>query len=578
MHGSWSAGFQDVTTSDVVMFVGNNPLVSATSSYIAFPASNAKAELRRLKADGLAVIVIDPRRTETAAWADVHLQPRPGTDSFVLAGMIRLMIDSSLHDASFVTRFADGLDELRRTVDPFDETLVEERSGVPGTELREAARLFAQGPRGCAVGGTGINMAPHPVLNEYLLLCLNTLGGRYVRAGEQVSNPGVLTHGRRPVASARGPRAIWGRGPQPRTRGLSTLYDQMPASALADEILTPGEGQIRALIVSGGNPAVALPDQKRAVEALRSLDLLVCLDVRPTATTQLADYVIGCTLSLEKADATLAHDLRFARPFAQYAPPVVPRPGDLLDEWEVFHGLAARMGTPWDLGGRIGMPIPVDLAGGLPVGRPPTADDLWELLCGGARVPLDEVRAHPHGLSPDLDPVIVTEPDGESDERLQLADPGLMEELRAVIDESDDLGYPFRLISRRMWEYINSWGQDVPSVRRRYGANPAFLNPQDMTELGITEDELVTIASPHGEIVGFVRAAEDIPPGVVSMAHCWGSTDEGDEDVRQVGSSTNRLVDSRTDLSQLVGMARQSAIPVRVTRCDPGDGPLAVAD
>jgi anaerobic selenocysteine-containing dehydrogenase len=309
---------------------------------------------------------------------------------------------------------------------------------------------------------------------------------------------------------------------------------------------------------------VALPDQQRVLEAFASLDLLVCLDVRTTATTALADVVIGCKLSLEKSDTTLAHDLRFARPFAQATPAVARAPGDLLEEWEVFQGLADRMGSTWDLSGRVGMPIPIDVED-VAHDRPTSGEDIWDRLCSGGRVDLGEIRLHPHGLAPE-GPAVIVEAVTPSADRFQLADESLIAELASTLSETIEAGFDLLLISRRMWEYYNSWGQDVASVRKRWGANPAFLNPQDMVDLGITEGATVTVASPRGELVAVARSDSDLPRGVVSMAHCWGSSTGGlDEDTAAVGSCTNVLVDAGSDLDQIVGMARQSAIPVRVT-------------
>jgi len=194
-HGSWPAGFQDVATSDVVLLVGTNPVVSTVTSYIGMPMTNLRVELRRMRARGLRLLVIDPRRTETAALADIHLRPRPGTDAVVLGGMLRVIMSEARYDREFVDRFARGSKDLGHAVDVFTPELVEARTGVPAADLVDAARSFAEGPRGCAVGGTGINMSPHPTLNEYLLLCLNTLCGRYRRAGEQVTNPGGAHRG-----------------------------------------------------------------------------------------------------------------------------------------------------------------------------------------------------------------------------------------------------------------------------------------------------------------------------------------------------------------------------------------------
>lgn len=564
IHGSWPAGFQDVSTSDVVMLVGNNPLVSGFAAYTGFPVTNPRVELAARRRSGQKLIVIDPRRTETAAHADLHLQPLPGHDPEILAAMVRVVIDEGRFDADFVRRWATRVDELRVAVEPFTPERAARAADVDAADIVHAARLFADGPRGCAIGGTGPNMAPHPILTEYLLLCLNTLCGRYRRAGEVVPNPGVLTPGRSVVEGARGPRSIWGAGPQPRVRGLASVYGQMPSSALADEILEPGDGQIRALVVSGGNPLVALPDHQKAQRALRSLDLLVTLDVRMSQTAEISDYVIACALSLEKCDATVASDLRFPRPFAQFTPAAVPPPGDVIEEWEFFWGLARAMGTPWDLNRRIGMPIPVD-AVGMNIGRKPTSADLWAMLCSGARVPLEEVQRHPHGLAPDLDPVVIGPCDPRNEDRLQLADPTMLDELRAIASELGSANEKprFLLVSRRMWQFHNSWGQNIDRLREAHAPSPAHMNPADLVDLGVESGDVVSIASSHGELQAVAVAASDVRRGVVSMPHCWGSVD-GADDPLGAGACTNRLVDSESDLSAIVGMARQSAIPVEV--------------
>ena len=574
-HGSWPAGFQDVATSDVVLLVGTNPVVSTVTSYIGMPMTNLRVELRRLRARGLRLLVIDPRRTETAALADIHLRPRPGTDAVVLGGMLRVIMSEARYDREFVDRFARGSKDLGHAVDVFTPELVEARTGVPAADLVDAARSFAEGPRGCAVGGTGINMSPHPTLNEYLLLCLNTLCGRYRRAGEQVTNPGVLTAGRSVVEGPRGPRPITGRGDaQPRVRNLQTFYDQMPSAALADEILTGGEGQIRALVVSGGNPLVALPDAKKTRRALESLELLVTLDVRMAQTAAISHYVIGCPTSLEKSDATIASDLRFPVPFAQYTSPVVPPAPGLVEEWDFFRRLARAMGTPWDVEGRVGLPIPVDVDAERS-DEPATADDLWERLCASGSVPLHEVRRHPHGLLADVPtPIIEPMPHAVVDAaRLELADATMLDELREVARDGSvrvqDTEWPFLLTSRRMTEYYNSWGQDIPAVRKRHGANPAFLHPNDLAALGLDDGEIATIESRHGRMRAVMRSAADIAPATVSIAHCWGGANE-DDDVHAAGSEVNALISNEDPISDEVGMARQSAIPVRIVPVVPG--------
>ena len=187
------------------------------------PPSNELAELRSFREGGLKVIVIDPRRTETAANADIHLQIRPGTDAVVLGAMLHVIIAEGLYDHDFVGQYTDGFETLKSKVTHDHPSLAAGLAGIDEEEIIAASRLFGSGPRGCAVGGTGINMGPAPILAEYLLLCLNTMGGRYRRGGERICEsrdahlwPG---HG----GPGRGPREIWGKGPQPHVRGLTTI-------------------------------------------------------------------------------------------------------------------------------------------------------------------------------------------------------------------------------------------------------------------------------------------------------------------------------------------------------------------
>src|SRR5262245_9974420 len=192
LHGGWMAGYQDIASSDVALFVGCNPLQSFSSEHLRLPCTDVFHYLREYLARGLQLIVIDPRRSELARRAALHLAVRPGEDPTLLAGIVRVILCEGLHDAPFVGAHADGLTALRAAVEPFDLEYVARRSGVPAGQVIEAARLFARGPRGSAVAGTGVNMAPHPLASELLVSALNTLCGRYARAGERIAHAGVL--------------------------------------------------------------------------------------------------------------------------------------------------------------------------------------------------------------------------------------------------------------------------------------------------------------------------------------------------------------------------------------------------
>ena len=299
--GTWEAGFDNFRDADVLMAIGYNPMVSSYGPVGGLQGTNPFTVLRRRKADGLKLIVVDPRRTELATQADIHLQIQPGEDATLLAGMVRIVLDQELHDREFCDRWVSQLPELTAAVEPFTVDVVAERCHLDPDDVVTATQMFAAARRGTAGTGTGPNMAPRPSLTEHLAGVLNVLCGRVLREGDHIESGALLypdVPRRAQVVPARPPAS----GPPARVRGLRGYAGEMPATTLADEILTPGDGRIRALIVSGGNPAVAFPDQQRTLEALADLDLLVVVDHRMTATAEFADYVLAPTLSLERAD------------------------------------------------------------------------------------------------------------------------------------------------------------------------------------------------------------------------------------------------------------------------------------
>jgi anaerobic selenocysteine-containing dehydrogenase len=557
--GVWSAGMHGFESADVVMVIGNNPIVSQYAPIGGIPPWSPVRALNEAKRRGLRLICIDPRTTDVARRADLHLAVRPGEDPALLAGILRVILDEGLHDRAFCEAWVRGLDALREAVSPFDPACVEARTGVPREDVVAAARLFARGPRGIATTGTGPDMAPRANLTEHLVLALNFVCGRVRRAGERVTNPGVLSRAVPAKAQPMPPWQAFGVGPRSRVRGLGWVAGEMPTAALADEILLPGEGQVKALLCIGGNPVVAWPNQEKVVRAMEALELLVCIDARISATARMADFVMAPKLSLERADVPILCDSWYEKPYTHFARAVVapPEGSDTIEEWQLYWELASRMGTPIRLG-----------RSELPLDTRPEKEDVIAAMVRGSRIRFGEGRRHQGGHVYDVD-VTVAEPDPDCEVRIDLAPEGVCEELAEVRRETPLPGYPHRLISRRMRHVYNSSGRDVSEQRRKGTTNPAFMNPEDLAELGVRDGQVVEITSPHASILGVAEGAPDVPRGVVSMAHAWGDPALDPKEVREIGSSTNRLVDDETDFDPISGMARQSAIPVRVKRAAP---------
>ena len=344
LHGRWGAGPEAFADSSVCMLVGANPLVSMWGG---IPAFNPARRLHRARQRGLQLIVIDPRRTECAKKAAIHLQCLPGFDSEIVAAMIRTIISEKLYDAEFLDAEVDGFDELKDAVEPFSPRSVARAAGIDPDDLVAAARMFATAGSGNATGGTGSNMSPNGTLLEYLLLCLNTLCGRWVKSGEPVRNLGVLFRMYSGHARAEKPRPGYGFGEQLRVRDLQDTAAGLPTAALPDEILTPGPGQVKALFVVGGNPLAAFPNRSKVEKALESLELLVVIDPHLSATAEHADYVFGPKFGFEIPAISFANEgmvtyglsIGFQEPYAQYQPALIEPPEDS----QVVEGLAGLL-------------------------------------------------------------------------------------------------------------------------------------------------------------------------------------------------------------------------------------------
>jgi anaerobic selenocysteine-containing dehydrogenase len=551
--GAWEAGCQNFRDADVLLALGYNPMVSSYGPVGGLQGTNPFTVLRRRKAEGMKLIVVDPRRTELATQADIHLQIRPGEDSTLLAGMIRTVLDEDLQDHEFCERWVDQIDELAASVEPFTVDIIAERCQLEADDVLAATRMFAAGPRGTAGTGTGPNMAPNPSLTEHLTGVLNVLCGRVLRDGDAIESGSLLypeVPRRAQVVASRSPA----NGPPSRIRNLRGYRGEMPTAALADEILTPGEGRIRAMIVSGGNPAVAFPDQHRTLEALEDLELLVVVDHRMTATAEFADYVIAPTLSLERADVPHLMDRWWRAPYSNYTEAVLERDGDVLNEWEVFWELASRLGST--------LPLP----GGSPdMSVRPTDDEIIDRAYHGSRLPLDEVRAHRGELQPEMT-MVAAPAEQSATARFTPAPDDLMADLAAVLDTAPDAPteFPFRLISRRLKHVLNSLGTELPGLARKGVTNPAYMHPDDVTALGVDPGDIVEITSARSSVLAVVEPAEDVKQGVISMAHSWGGSSLTDEKVRDIGSPTNRLVSVDAEFDPVTGMVVQSAIPVAI--------------
>jgi len=562
--GIFATGRPHVDDVDTLLMCGTNPIVSHMCGFFSITNNHQAAFLRALRARGGKVIVIDPRITESARLADIHLRPLPGHDAEIFAALIRIVLENGWENKAFCERFISNLDALRDAVSAFTPELVAARASVAAADLYEIARVFAQSHRPSAGFGTGTAMAPNGNTAAHMIEALNAICAGFAHAGDKVRNPGVFVK-KLTTEMVIPPLRPWEHGPKLRS-GHGRLYGEFPSSRLIDEILEPGPGQIRALIVLGANPRMAFGDPDRFSAALRSLDLLVVLDPRMTETAELADYVVAPPLQYEAPDTSMFSEVMFPTPFAQYTAPVVAPPPGTLMEWAFFNGVANRLGhvltvKPFMFGVDI-----MALPGGLELtpGRDWKTDDIIRYYADCTEIPFDELSKHAGGFVPDLEQPVIQPAATDDGARLDMCPPDVAAELADILEDADTSG-KYLLVSRRIVETFNSAFRDSPITQRRHKTNSLFMNPDDMVSEGLSDGDRVEVKGEHGHVVGYAKGEAGLRPGVVSMTHCWGAIDQKSDPLGLQGAHTSRLVSMARDrVAPIDAMPRQSAIPVNI--------------
>ncbi len=566
LHGMWDGGRMRPDDLDAFLLFGGNPIVSKQ-----YFGQNPGMRLKELKRNGLKLIVVDPRRTETARRATIHLQSIPGEDPTIAAGLVHLLLEMDAVDADFVARNARGLETLADAVAPFTAAYVASRAGVPEDDLRSAATVLSQARRGGAGTGTGTSMSTRGTVTCYLLDCLLTLRGFWPREGDEVMFSPVLMPPSTPRAQPRAPMPATGFGHKLRVRGLEESVAGLPSAALPEEILTPGDGQVRALFMHSG-PMRTMPDEGLTHRALRSLDLCVVHDVEMSPTARVSDYVIASTLAFEIPVLSLLGEISsvlhpgygWTEPFGSCQPALVdpPEGADVIDAWRLYFRLGRRLGLQLHVGSMLS-PDPQAIE----MGHEPTTEEIYAMMCEGSAVPLERVKEHPHGHVYEEARTSIGPRDPACDARFELADGDMLATLATIAGEDvaarrgTDDRYPLLFIPRRTRNRTNG-GHRIDAARLKTRTNPAFVHPRDLRAYGLTPGDLVDVRSRHGEVTVAVEEDATLRPGVVAIAHGFGRGPDEPGDPLLHGANINRLTRLDEDFDPYSGLPRMGAIPV----------------
>jgi len=536
----------DIDHTDFMLILGGNPLAS-NGSIMTVP--DVEKRLKAIQQRGGKLVVVDPCRSETAAIADQHVFVRPGQDAALLFGLLNTLFEENLGRASHLA--VNGLDEVRQAIAGFTAEAMSARCGVPAQTIRQLARDFAAAESAVCYGRMGVSTQAFGTLCQWLVQLINLLSGNLDRVGGVLcTEPAVDL-----VASTGGGHFNrW----QSRVSGLPEYGGELPVSALAEEMLNEGEGQVRALVTVAGNPVLSTPNGRQLEQALDGLEFMLSIDFYINETTRYADLILPPTGPLEHDHYDTTFNVFAVRNVTRFNEAILAKPAGALHDWEIFVGLAKAFAA------QTGVELKPTMA-------PEQMIDMG--LRFGAygdksahKLSLATLREHPHGLDlgalkPNLAGRLKT-----ANKQVQAAPAVIMADLQRFAAQPTAKVGELLLIGRRHVRSNNSWMHNYHRLVKGKPRHQLLMNPADLQQRGLSDGQWVRVRSRVGEIEVEVAASEDMMAGVVSLPHGWGHARPGVQMAiasEQPGASANDLTDER-QLDALSGNAALNGVPVQV--------------
>lgn len=556
----------DLDRTQHLLILGANPAVSNGSL---LSAGDIERRLVAIRERGGRVVVVDPRRTETAALATEHHAIRPGRDALLLLAMLHVIFNEALARPTSLPSWVLGTDQVRALAMRFPPERVATATGLRASVISRMARDFARAERSVCYGRVGVSTQEFGALSVWLITVLNTVCGRLDAVGGAMFTQPAVEVVRRGGGLGTPRIGRW----RSRVRGLPEYAGELPVATLAEEIETPGEGQVRALVTHAGNPVLSAPNGARLDRALATLDFFVAIDFYVNETTRHAHVILPPTSPLERDHYDLVFNALAVRNVAKYSPPMQPRAADARHDWEIFNALTRRLARG-GMRARAAARLRAGIAGTL------GARGLLDLALrfgpfGNAYNPVGKgmsvrrLRREPHGVDLGaLQPVLpgrLRTPD----RTVRLAPPELLADvarLERTLEEAPSRGDTLVLIGRRSLRSNNSWMHNAERLMRGADRCTLLMHPADAAARALVDGARVHVSSRSGEIEVPLQVTDAVMPGVVSLPHGFGHGRPGVQlavAARHPGASINDLTDD-TRLDALSGVAAFSGIPVEV--------------
>ena len=537
----------DIDRTAYLLILGGNPAASNGSM---MALGDVRARLRGVRARGGRVVLVDPRRTETAAFADRHHFIRTGGDAALLLSVLQVLFAEGRVALGRIEEVASGLAELRGLAERFPPSRVAAAIGMSVETIVTLARELSLAPSACVYARAGVCQSAFGPLASWLVEALNVVTGNFDREGGAMfpSPPAdVAPLGRLFVGNHTG---RW----RSRVRGLPEFLGALPSAVMAEEMETPGEGQVRALVCLAGNPVLSTPNGERLGRAIAKLDLVVAIDFYVNETSRFAHYVLPSKHVFETGNFDLLLSRFAVRNVAKYSPPIVEAGDDTKDDWDVATEIALRLsGMPLGFVARALRSLPERLI------------DLL-LLAGKERLTLKKLAATPNGR--DLGPLLPQRLDRvrTPDRKARLAPPELVADIPRLEAWLDAAPPPLVLVGRRHLRSNNSWMHNLPSLAKGKDRAELLMHPSDATARGLVDGARVRITSRTGAVVARLALTEDVMPGAVSLPHGFGHAAAQDT-LRVAGKLAGPNANAITDdllVEPVVGTSILNGVPVEV--------------
>ena len=529
----------DIDRTDYFLILGANPVASNGSL---MTAPDVTKRLAAIRERGGKVVVIDPRRTETADVASEHHFIRPATDAALLMAMLNTLRAENLFRIAHPERL-DGLDAALDAIAAMTPEIAATMTGIDAETIRRIAREFASAPSAVCYGRVGANLQAFGTLTAWLIQLVNLVTGNLDREGGALLTDPIL-----PLTgphTRRGSYARW----RSRVSGLPETAGELPVAALAEEILTPGERQIRGLITIAGNPVLSTPNGRKLDDALESLDFMLAIDIYLNETTRHADLILPTASSLEHDHYDRVFNALAIRNVARFNAAIWPRPEEERYDWEIFGELGVRLGAKL---GREYKPLP------------PTRDVIRS-YADKSRVPFETLENAEHGLDlgalkPSLYERLETE-----DIRIHCAPEPLLADVDRLLSTANCQLPTFTLIGRRHLRSNNSWMHNSHRLIKGKARDQLMMHPEDLAALGFVDGQVVDVQAGGGSVRIAVQATDSVMRGVVCLPHGFGHNRPGTRlglAEQNAGVSYNDLTDGSVDA--VSGNAALNGVPVTI--------------